>query len=513
LKRKFSAACRSLLVQAVYELGLLQDRVVKVDAAAARARYSTRMKARMVRFSDARSGQALKLDELVHPLLVWPDFKDKINKSAMIPMDVTIPEKVRSVVITGPNTGGKTVVLKTLGMAALMAKAGLRVLAAPADVMQDQVIVPWYDEVMADIGDDQSITQSLSTFSAHIARIRRILAHAKASDKHECLVLLDEVGSGTDPDEGSALGMAVLRQLAQDAALTMSTTHHGRLKTLKYIDKDGLFENACVEFDVESMAPTYRVLWGVPGMSNALNIANRLGLQASVVEDARALLEQEGGIGSVSLEEVIESLQEQSSLQKDRNEKLKELNEATERQKDTLNERIDQVAKEEAKLLQATERELQIELENARETVARLMSQAKKARNPDMLDAVKQASQGIDEVKKRALEDGRIGQGLSAGSEFGEGQTRGSLKYESEKLDIENLQPGDMVLAPDVFTDWIEVVAVQKRKVRVLFGQMEMQIRATDIVQIQKKQKKKGKNGKNGKKKAHVPRNSMFLSR
>merc|ERR1719331_1860494 len=179
----------------------------------------------------------------------------------MVPMDVQIPEGVRAVVITGPNTGGKTVMLKTLGMATLMARAGLRVLCAPEAAAAR---VPFFPAVMADIGDDQSIVQSLSTFSAHVARIRRILAHA-AESKGSALVLLDEVDSGTDPTEGSALGMAVLRQLATDACLTLATTHHGRLKSLKYSDGDGTFENACVEFDVQSMAPTYRILWGIPG--------------------------------------------------------------------------------------------------------------------------------------------------------------------------------------------------------------------------------------------------------
>ena len=161
--------------------------------------------------------------------------------------------------------------------------------------------IPWFDTVMADIGDDQSIVQSLSTFSAHVRRVQRILGSASEAS----LVLLDEVGSGTDPTEGAALGMALLRSLADRAALTMCTTHHGRLKSLKYGDRR--FENACVEFDVESLAPTYRLLWGIPGKSNALAIARRLGLQPAVVDDARGLLTEE----EVSIEEVVAELQQQ----------------------------------------------------------------------------------------------------------------------------------------------------------------------------------------------------------
>lgn len=146
--------------------------------------------------------------------------------------------QVRSVVVTGPNTGGKTVMLKTLGLASLMARAGLRVLCEPSDAKLGAAELPFFERVMADIGDDQSIVQSLSTFSAHVSRIRRILQHARPTGNtcSESLVLLDEVGSGTDPTEGSALGMAVLRKLAGDAALTLATTHHGRLKSLKCAD-------------------------------------------------------------------------------------------------------------------------------------------------------------------------------------------------------------------------------------------------------------------------------------
>merc|ERR1719478_31494 len=220
-------------------------------------------------------------------------------------MDFRVPAGVRGVVITGPNTGGKTVALKTLGISALMAKAGLWPLCdgdggggGDDDSAQQ---IPWFDTVMADIGDDQSIVQSLSTFSAHVRRVQRILGSASEAS----LVLLDEVGSGTDPTEGAALGMALLRSLADRAALTMCTTHHGRLKSLKYGDRR--FENACVEFDVESLAPTYRLLWGIPGKSNALAIARRLGLQPAVVDDARGLLTEE----EVSIEEVVAELQQQ----------------------------------------------------------------------------------------------------------------------------------------------------------------------------------------------------------
>ncbi|GAB4813086.1 hypothetical protein N2152v2_000132 [Parachlorella kessleri] len=199
-----------------------------------------------------------------------------------IPIDVVVKSPTRAVIITGPNTGGKTATLKALGLAVLAAKSGLPIPASnPAKL-------PCFDVVLADIGDEQSLSASLSTFSGHL---RRIEALRKESGS-KSLVLLDEVGTGTDPGEGSALGIALLQTLVQGglggAGLTVSTTHMGALTSLKY--EDARFENASVEFDEAKLAPTYRLLWGIPGRSNALNIAQRLGLEQAVIADARRRL-------------------------------------------------------------------------------------------------------------------------------------------------------------------------------------------------------------------------------
>ena len=262
----------------------LQQAVTTIDLAAARARYAARLGATPVRFGEAVAEAGVELRQLRHPLLVWRDHGMAPNASAVVPMDFEVAAHVRTVVVTGPNTGGKTVSLKTLGMAALMAKAGLWLLCEADGDRHEEVELPWFDRVMADIGDEQSIAQSLSTFSAHVARMKAIMEAATPSS----LILLDEVGAGTDPTEGSALGMSVLTRLAGCAQLTMATTHHGRLKTLK--TQDARFENACVEFDDASLRPTYRLLWGVPGRSNALAIAARLGMPGDVVDGARELL-------------------------------------------------------------------------------------------------------------------------------------------------------------------------------------------------------------------------------
>ena len=220
-----------------------------------------------------------------------------------VPVDVFVPLNTRCVVITGPNTGGKTAAMKAVGLAGLMARSGLFI---PAEIAR----MPWFDDVLVDIGDSQDLMQSLSTFSARLAKQRAILAAATA----DSLVLMDEVGTGTSPAEGAAIGGALLERLAgigagggdfNRAGLTLATTHHGELKALKYEHPGGFFENAAVEFDEVALAPTYRLLWGVPGRSRALQIAERFGLEPAVVDDARAAL----GEGRATLEETIGALE------------------------------------------------------------------------------------------------------------------------------------------------------------------------------------------------------------
>ncbi|KAG1678593.1 hypothetical protein FOA52_012600 [Chlamydomonas sp. UWO 241] len=200
------------------------------------------------------------------------------------PLDLAVPGGALVVAITGPNTGGKTVSLKTAGLAALMAKAGLYVPIESGSSGPGSVVrLLWFDQVLADIGDAQSLQQNLSTFSGHIRRVNAILASA---GKHS-LVLLDEVGSGTDPIEGAALARAVLDRLAGQAGLTLATTHHAELKTVA--TDDPRYVNVSMEFDVATLSPTYRLVWGSAGASNALDIAQALGFDGTVLKDARSV--------------------------------------------------------------------------------------------------------------------------------------------------------------------------------------------------------------------------------
>lgn len=278
----------------------LADVLLVLDLTLARARYGQWLGGVPPKL-EADPESPFALDQLRHPLLVWQEKRER--GAAVVPISITVSRELRVVAITGPNTGGKTVTLKSIGLAALMARAGMWLPCTGTPSL------PWCAQVLADIGDEQSLQQSLSTFSGHVKRIARILT-ALSEGPSPALVLLDEVGAGTDPSEGTALATALLRSLADRARLTIATTHFGELKALKY--SDNRFENASVAFDSETLSPTYQLLWGIPGRSNALAIATRLGLDPQVIDQAQGLLSPEAD-GDVNA--VIRGLEEQRQRQ------------------------------------------------------------------------------------------------------------------------------------------------------------------------------------------------------
>jgi DNA mismatch repair protein MutS2 len=259
--------------------------LAELDFIVARARLSLAQDASEPAFAaDGAGAPALRLRRARHPLL----------RGAVVPIDVELGDPARVLVITGPNTGGKTVSLKTVGLLVLMAQSGLHI---PAD---SGSVLPRFDGVFADIGDEQSIQQSLSTFSGHITHIAAILNAVAGSARS--LVLLDEVGAGTDPTEGAALAKSILRHLLEAGVYCIATTHYGELKEFAYTHAG--VENASVEFDLETLQPTYRLLIGIPGSSNAFTIAARLGLPAPVIGAARGMI----GTDQAQMADVIERL-------------------------------------------------------------------------------------------------------------------------------------------------------------------------------------------------------------
>lgn len=364
------------------ELEQLLAIATALDLATAKARYSLWLDGYAPEFVDFTE-ENISLKQLKHPLLIWQEKHEQGNP--VIPIDVLIDSQTKVVAITGPNTGGKTVTLKTIGIVALMAKVGLFI---PA---KQPPRLPWFTNILADIGDEQSLEQSLSTFSGHIKRIVRILAEIKSRNS---LVLLDEVGAGTDPSEGTAIAIAILKYLAEYNLLTIATTHYGELKSLKY--SDDRFENASVEFDDVSLQPTYKLLWGIPGRSNAITIAKRLGLPENVVASAQELV---GGF-SEDVNELISALEKQRREQEEKHRQAQDLLIKT--------EKFYQQVEDKATSLQARERDLKREQEeavqkmllDAKSQIAQVIKELQKKGNPTAQDA-HEATQSLEKIHER----------------------------------------------------------------------------------------------------------------
>ena len=287
--RILSGECAAQRENILYDYDLL----VQLDAIFARAQLSYAMDAGR---PQVRKKGGIDLRRARHPLL---------DPAKAVPVTVSLGTTFDTLVITGPNTGGKTVTLKTIGLLCLMAQCGLHIPAG------DQSAVRAFDRILADVGDEQSIEQSLSTFSAHMANTVEILK--QADDRS--LILFDELGAGTDPVEGAALAIAIIQEVRSKGALTAATTHYAELKTFAMTTAG--VENASCEFDVQTLRPTYRLLIGIPGKSNAFAISRRLGLEEHVIENAKAQMDSE----SVRFEDVLTQLEEKRQrLEKAQNE-------------------------------------------------------------------------------------------------------------------------------------------------------------------------------------------------
>ena len=282
-----------------------------LDFVFAKAKYSISLDAICPFINDKRN---INLIKARHPL---------IDKEKVVPIDIEIGLKYNSLIITGPNTGGKTVSLKTVGLLSLMACSGLHI---PA---KENSSIFVFDNVFADIGDEQSIQENLSTFSSHMLNTINIINNITSNS----LVLLDELGSGTDPVEGAALGVSILEYLNSSKCLTIATTHYQEIKNYALVT-DG-FENASCEFDIENLKPTYKLLVGIPGKSNAFAISKRLGLNSSILNKAQSLLNKD----DISIEELLKNIYDDKiQIEKQKEETSKNLSQIQTLRKSLENE-------------------------------------------------------------------------------------------------------------------------------------------------------------------------------
>lgn len=385
-----------------------------------------------------------------------------IDKNKVVPVDISLGTDFDTIVITGPNTGGKTVSIKTIGLMSLMAMCGLML---PVD---DRSRISVFDHVLADIGDEQSIEQSLSTFSSHMTKIVSILE--EADDRS--LVLIDELGAGTDPIEGAALAVSILEQLRNQGAKIAATTHYAELKSYA-LQTPGVINGSC-EFDVQSLKPTYRLLIGIPGRSNAFAISKRLGISDEIIEHAQELVSNE----NVRFEDVVDRLeQSRAKMEKEREEARK------------IREEADRELEKAQKLKADIETLRQKELEDAKGQAVRITEQAKREayqllNDLEMLKKQQAKEKNAAEMARRAR--AVIKKDLNAIDSASDPIV--ALGNDEDYVLPRPLKIGDTVIIADIGNE-ATIVTLKDKKglVTVQMGTMKTRVKEENLRLIEKK--------------------------
>jgi len=425
--------------------------ILELDFILSKAKYSIDIKGIEPRFNERGY---INIKKGRHPLL--------IQKGEVVPIDLYLGEKFHVLVITGPNTGGKTVTLKTVGLFAVMAQSGLHL---PAEEGTEFTV---FNEVFADIGDEQSIEQSLSTFSSHMKNIVEIIE--KADEKS--LVLLDELGAGTDPAEGAALAMAILNYFYDKGIRTIATTHYSELKTFAF-SKNGM-ENASVEFDVETLSPTYKLTIGIPGKSNAFEIAKRLGLKSEILEIAKGFLNKE----NLELESLLKSLEEEKKKLSEELKKLREVKENYEKKLISLEDAKEKLIAKEEKIIERAKEKAKSILEKAQKEADDIIEQLKKVE----IQNTKENKDRIIELARRRLRENL--------EEFKE--EKPLIKKAKKILKVENLKPGDKVFVDGLNQKgYIVSINEKDKEALVSIGIMKINLPLNSLEKIEDKAEEK----------------------
>ena len=419
-----------ILTELSAELGVIAEDALSSLEAVAEIDF-TNAKARLSISHDAaeptiNNSGLIRFHRARHPLL----------KGNVVPIDVELGFNETGILITGPNTGGKTVTLKTIGLLSLMAQSGLHI---PVDINSEAAV---FDDIFVDIGDEQSIEQSLSTFSSHMQNIVNVIKHANRNS----LVLLDEIGAGTDPAEGAALAKAILDELLDIGCRVVATTHYGELKEYAYL-KEGL-RNASVEFDIETLQPTYRLLIGVSGSSNALAIARRLGLPDAIVAKAEEEIKNRRGDTSSAISRIEQTEREAAA---DRDSARLEARKAEELRR-KYEEMLQKLENTRAKILDETGEEARKVLNRYEQLLSDAIAQISKAEKPGKdLEKARQNA-------RRLLEEARIEIAKMSGGEENEAPTEQLPSKRGEAVRIVGMDV-EGVLAEDVIGDRAVVLA------------------------------------------------------
>ncbi|MBI3943646.1 MAG: endonuclease MutS2 [Chloroflexi bacterium] len=446
------------------ELNQTIEAITRIDLNLAKARYSQMIRGRPLeimppvetpspggRLSPGETrpaGPFLKLIKARHPLL---------DPDHVVPIDIQVGLDFRILVITGPNTGGKTVSLKTAGLLMLMAQAGMHVPAGDGSSMRI------FSGIYADIGDEQSIEQNLSTFSSHMTNIVEILQRADAG----ALVLLDELGAGTDPVEGSALARAILEYLLAGQITTIATTHYSELKLFAY-DTDGV-ANASVEFDVETLSPTYVLTIGLPGRSNAFAIAGRLGLPEEIISQARQNLSTQ----HQEMEEILTDIKKRQAELEGQETVVRLLRTRLDQEQADAERKSRSLETERLQILNEARQTAQQELELVREEVAKLRSRLARMsmKNPDA------ASEGAREELEKTVKE------LEELEDFAEPQ-KAPL---SPRMTTQEILTGDRVWVPSLHNQG-EVLSVDGDQAEVRVGSFRARVDLGELEVVSKRQ-------------------------
>ena len=364
------------------EITIGVEALAELDLAFAKAKYADVLDAsEPILFEGWQVGrlkaskiQTLKLIEARHPLL---------DPSTVVPLDMTLDAETRALVITGPNTGGKTVALKTIGLLALMAQSGLHIPALSGSEL------PCFASVHADIGDEQSIEQSLSTFSGHIKNISQILKNAD----EKSLVIFDELGAGTDPQEGAALARAILSELLEQGALAFVATHYPELKTFAHTTDKVV--NASLEFDLHTLRPTYKLTIGLPGRSNALAIAKRLGLPESVLVAARGEIDPD----DIRADDLLNDIHRQRKVAQKERHKAEKARMQAHRLRRELTEKLENIEDERLEILEKARGEAENQIEAVQAEIKAMKRVLDQAQQP--LESIEQVLEQVAAAGKK----------------------------------------------------------------------------------------------------------------
>jgi DNA mismatch repair protein MutS2 len=364
------------------------ENLAMLDLIFAKAKYAEELKASepvVHKIEDRKQKGSLQLSTVYRPapIKLMGARHPLLDPQTVVPIDVDPASGTRAVIITGPNTGGKTVSLKTVGLLVLMAQSGLHV---PA---QSGSELPCFHAVYADIGDEQSIEQSLSTFSGHITNIIRIL---KQID-HRSLVIFDELGAGTDPQEGAALARAILNFLLETGCTTLVATHYPELKTFAH-STEGVV-NASLEFDIKTLRPTYHLTIGLPGRSNALLIAQRLGLPQPIIESAKGEIHPD----ELRADKLLDDIRKERNRTSRERQKLEKARERLEAQTKELEKRLEKIEDERREVLAKARAEGELEVAILKRNIDSLKSQLKKAKQP--LQALKEIEEKVEAIEEK----------------------------------------------------------------------------------------------------------------